>query len=64
MIQILTIVFISAAAMGLMAAALHFSKYKKRNDGCGCGRGELLRENDTADVKVCNRDKKRSCVCE
>ena len=42
-----------------MAAALHFSKYKKRGSGC-CG-GDL-----PADYKgkICDKDDTRSCICD
>jgi hypothetical protein len=38
MLQIITLALVFTAAIGIMAAALHYSKYKRRQSAC-CGGG-------------------------
>jgi len=47
-------------AFGIMAAALHFSKYKKRKSGC-CGGGDIC---TTPDPKTCEENDTKACVCD
>lgn len=52
-------ILISIIAMLVMAAALHFSKYKKRGSGC-CG-GDLPHNYKG---KTCDKDETQVCICE
>ena len=56
---IIPIIF-TIVAMVIMAAALHFSKYKKRGSGC-CGGGTV-----SADYtgKTCDENNTKMCICE
>jgi hypothetical protein len=45
--------------MVVMAAALHFSKYKKRGSGC-CG-GDIP---DGYKGKICDKNATQMCICE
>lgn len=57
--KIIIPVIFTIIAIGLMLAALHFSKYKKRTSGC-CG-GHACGDHPD---KTCDEDDSKSCTCE
>lgn len=61
--NILIPILFCVVAVVIMGAALHFSKYKKRKSGCGCGRGESIDDAGSC-AKTCDHDAERSCVCD
>lgn len=54
-------IIITIVAVVFMAAALHFSKYKKRKGSGCCGGGKALAGYPG---KTCDEDEARVCVCE
>ena len=57
MTQILIVIGFFIVAFSLMAASLHFSKYKKRASGC-CGGGNCSTDEDGNKISSCYNDKK------
>lgn len=58
--KIIIPVIFTIIAVGLMLAALHFSKYKKGKSGC-CGGGDACIEKA---AKCCDEDSGKVCTCE
>ena len=56
---IIPIIF-TMIAVGLMAAALYFSKYKKGKSGC-CGGGDICIDQT---AKTCDEDNSKICICD
>jgi hypothetical protein len=54
-------IIVTIAAVVFMAAALHFSKYKKRK-GSGCCGGGHITAGYTG--KTCDEDDNKMCICE
>ena len=52
-------ILFSIVAMVVMAAALHFSRYKKRGSGC-CG-GDVP---TGYKGKICDKNETQICICE
>lgn len=53
-------IIITIVAVVFMAAALHFSKYKKRKGSGCCGGGKSLADYTG---KPCEEDDSKMCVC-